>query len=331
MASPLAGATATERLLTGSYVIGRYLWVLLWPAKLTVDYSPNEITRVASLGDLRALLGLGVLTAYAAAVVLTARRSPVACWMLVAVAAIFAPAANVAFPIGTIMAERLMYLPVLALLLPLSLGLWKLAAMASRPWLAYGLAVLLALGYAGRTRARNEDWRSDETLFRSALQASPQSAMANKNYASILQQSGRVGEAIPLAENAIRIVPDFPDAHLVLGNCYHNVDRYRDAEKQYRKTLELVPGHASAHLNLGATYLFLKQPENALRELDAALALQPNLDTAWFNKVHALVDLGRLDDAERTLQEAVARFPNRAQEAPARQKVDAARSRQQRR
>ncbi len=328
MASPLGGAGFVDRLLTGSYVMARYVGLLLWPAKLSVDYSPDQITRVSSLADPRAWLGLGVLVACGVGIVVTARRSPIVCFALVTALVVFAPASNIPFAIGTIMAERLMYLPALALCVPLALGLWSLRRWTKSHALGVSLAVGLALAYSARTWVRNRDWRNEETLFRAALAASPRSAMSHKNLAAVLQKEGRNEEAIPLAEQAIRILDEFPDAHYVLGNCYFMTQRHAEAVKQFQATLALVPDHASAHMNLGATYHVMGRYAQALQEFDAAIKLDPGMALAWFNRVHTLVALGRLDEAERALDEAMRRFPNSAGEADARAKIDAARQAQ---
>src|SRR5207249_4153162 len=128
-------------------------------------------------------------------------------------------------------------------------GLWSLQRWTKSRALGMSLAVALALAYGTRTWVRNRDWRNEETLFRAALAASPRSAMAHKNLAAVLQKEGRNEEAIPLAEQAIRILDEFPDAHYVLGNCYFMTQRHAEAVKQFQATLALVPDHASAHMN----------------------------------------------------------------------------------
>ncbi len=325
MASPLGAAGFLERLHTGSYVIARYVWLLVWPAKLSVDYSPNEITLVTSGEDPRALLGLGLILAYAAAIALMVKRSRVTSFSLAAAAIILAPGANIFFPVGTIMAERLMYLPVLALCVPLALAIWHGNQRLKRAGLTLILILLVLIGYSARTVLRNKDWKNEETLFRTALAASPRSAMAHKNLASVLHQKGMYDQAIPLAERAIEILPKFPDAHLVLGNCYFMKGRWAEAETAYRNTLSLVPDHASAHLNLGAAYHVTGHFPEALAMFNKAISLDPRLDLAWFNRVHTLVALYRLDEAKMALEAATQRFPDHPAAPDARAKIERAR------
>jgi len=324
MASPLGDASFIERLLTGGYVIARYMWVLVFPLKLTVDYSPNEITLIDSFLDPRGLLGLSVLVMYGLVILLTLRRAPFISFSLLATAIILAPGANIFFPVGTIMAERLMYLPVLALCIPLAIGLWIFHLRLKKSWLTLILLIGVLSAYGVRTYDRNNDWKNEETLFTSALAASPKSAMAHKNLASVLHEKGRYEEAIDLAETAVKIVPEFPDAYLILGNCYFMIHRYRDAETAYRKAIALVPDHASAHLNLGAAYHVTGHFTEALTMFNRAIELDPRLDLAWFNRIHTLISLGYIEQAESAYQQAIQRFPDHPAEVEARAKLERA-------
>ena len=324
MASPLGEASFIERLLTGGYVIARYMWVLVFPLKLTVDYSPNEITLVDSFLDPRGLVGLSVLVIYGAAILFTLRRARYISFVLLSAAIILAPGANILFPVGTIMAERLMYLPALALCIPLAIGLWEFHLRLKRSWLTLILLIGVLAAYSVRTYDRNKDWKNEETLFTSALAASPKSAMAHKNLASVLHERGRYEEAIDLAETAVHIVPEFPDAYLILGNCYFMIHRYRDAETAYRKAIALVPDHASAHLNLGAAYHVTGHFPEALGMFNRAIELDPRLDLAWFNRIHTLISLGYIEQVESAYQQAIQRFPDHPAASEARAKLERA-------
>lgn len=308
MASPLVGATFGERLLTGSYVLARYLGLTLWPGPLSVDYSPDQITRLSSVADPRSLLGLTVLAGWAIATVWTARRAPRTAFWLVTAAVVMAPAANILFPIGTIQADRLMYLPLLAIVVPLG-ELWG-RLWESRRGLAWALAVIVSGALATRTVLRNQDWRSDETLYRSALAASPRSAMAHKNLAAVLQEQGQNEQAAELAKRAIATVEAFPDAWLTLGNAYVGLGRNAEAVEAYHRTLALRADHASAHTNLAAALFFLGDTPGALEESLLGLQYDADQPIGWYNRVHFLAAAGRAAEAEQTLAEAVRRYPD---------------------
>lgn len=309
MASPLAADPGfLDRLFTGSYVLARYLGLTLWPGPLSNDYSPDQITKLTSLADPRAVLGLVVLAGWFAAIAKTASRAPRTAFWMAAAAIVMAPAANILFPIGTIQADRLMYLPLLGIVAPLAeaWGTWH----ARQPQAARAVAAMVVIALTARTVSRTADWRTDERLYRSALAASPRSAMAHKNLAAVLQDQGRNEEAAALAKTAVDTVPTFPDAWLTLGSAYVGLGRNRDAIAAYRRVIALRSDHPSAHTNLAAALFFEGDTEGALRE--SLLGLQCDVDQpiGWYNRVHFLVAAGRLAEAEQTLAEAVRRYPD---------------------
>lgn len=321
MASPLAGgATAVERLFTGSYVLGRYLWLSLWPGPLSVDYSPDQIPRLETLFDLRTLFGLAVLAGWAGllAVAVRRRRPAVAFWLL-AGALLLLPASNLLFPIGTIMADRLVYLPLLAVLVPVA-ELWG-GARRRWPRRAVALAVVGVLLLAGRTVVRNRDWRDEATLFAAAVHTSPRSAMAHKNLAAVRYDEGRYDEAARLASAALEILPAFPDAWLVLGNCQFAQGDPAAAVESFERCLALRADHASAHTNLAAALFFRGDTAGAVRESELGLAADPAQPTGWYNRVHYLVAAGQLAAAQATLDEAVRRDPDSDQRAEAEERL----------
>ena len=116
--NPLVGADFWTARLTAVKVLGKYLWLLFWPARLSCDYSFNQIPLFSwNLGrweDWQALIALAVYTAAAALAVYSYRRSRPVFFLIGFFFAAMAPTANLFLLIGTIMAERLLYLPSVA-------------------------------------------------------------------------------------------------------------------------------------------------------------------------------------------------------------------------
>ena len=68
----------------------------------------------------------------------------------------------------------------------------------------------------------------------------------------MLAQIGRTAEAIPAYRRAIRIAPDYPEAHNNLANVYQMAGELEEAVASYRAALRLRPQYAEAHRNLGS-------------------------------------------------------------------------------
>ena len=94
------------------------------------------------------------------------------------------PVSNLVLRVGTIMAERFLYLPLVGfaacLAWGIARGLRPLVSRLARRGIADQLAwaalcIALCLPYVARTAARNRDWRDSIALFRATIETSPRS------------------------------------------------------------------------------------------------------------------------------------------------------------
>src|SRR6266404_4988933 len=107
--NPLAHVALLARLATALVVLGEYGSVLAVPLRLSADDSFNQVPVVHSLADPRLVGTTAVILALALALGAARRRMPVL--PFAALFFVFALTSNVCFPIGTIKAERMLYLP----------------------------------------------------------------------------------------------------------------------------------------------------------------------------------------------------------------------------
>jgi hypothetical protein len=211
--NPIVGAPFWTAKLTAVSVAARYLQLLVWPAHLSNDYSYAQIPPAnGTPGDWIACLVIGILAI--ATVVLCIRRCiwgfPLAFAFIT-----FLPASNLLFSSGTIMAERLMYLPsagfaILAAAMIFAGG--RRLGSAALPWITIAI-ILVAL--TGRTWIRNQDWHDDLTLWTSAVSASPSSVKAHRALAEALYDAdsthANLAEVIAEAERSVDLVAALPD------------------------------------------------------------------------------------------------------------------------
>uniref|UniRef100_Q01TY2 Tetratricopeptide TPR_2 repeat protein n=1 Tax=Solibacter usitatus (strain Ellin6076) TaxID=234267 RepID=Q01TY2_SOLUE len=167
--NPLLSADFLTGRATALLVLGKYLWLLVFPVALSPDYSYNQIP-LASWTSPAVLAPLAICIAIAALTLAAFRtRKHVfffAAFFLVALA----PVANIFILIGTIMGERLLYLPVMAFAACLAVAIHRFAR--HRYALPAAVGVFCTL-YAARTFARNRDWHDEISLWSSAAQVSP--------------------------------------------------------------------------------------------------------------------------------------------------------------
>lgn len=221
--NPIAGADFLTGELTAIKVVGYYLVLLVWPARLSCDYSYNQIHRFgwtwSDPQDLHAWVALAALLGLLALSALAWRRNRPVFFFMAFFAIMFLPTSNLLITIGTIMAERLLYLPLvgfvgaLAMLLSRRPEDWpRLNTVASRGVIALAAVGIIA-GLATRTFLRNEDWRDELTLWSSAARTCPDSYKVYKGMSTAIRfvdsRGDRIDEAIAWAERGLAVI----DAH----------------------------------------------------------------------------------------------------------------------
>lgn len=157
--------------LTGIAGLADAVRLLFFPLHLSIDYSPLERTAVTSVGDARFLAGAFALAAWVALVVVAWRaRRPVEAMGVAWIGLAYSPVANLVFPIGVYVAERLLYLPSAGLALAFGAAVRDLRP---RP-LAILLGVLVTAGGV-RSALRVPVFRDNVTAARALLRDAPHS------------------------------------------------------------------------------------------------------------------------------------------------------------
>lgn len=197
--NPIAFSEGMEKWLTILYIHFQYLWVQLWPATLSCDYSMACVPMVSSLADPRNLLTLLTYAGLVTYLVLALRSRRWHGVLLVSLSWYlipFVPASQVLFQPGTVIAERVLYIPSIGVCFIASwllFAAWRRGHLSRRTFLVVCLLLLVAC--SARTLARNPDWDSQMSLFEAASQACPGSGKARFNWAAELEMAHREEEA----------------------------------------------------------------------------------------------------------------------------------------
>jgi tetratricopeptide (TPR) repeat protein len=210
--NPLTRAGFWTARLTAVKIMPRYLWLTVWPQKLSCDYSYRQIS--LARGSIEDCLAWLVMAAAVAAMAVLFRRNRVAFFFAGFAFVAFLPTANLLFPIGTIMAERFLYLPSVGLIACLVLALYGAGRSARRA--APIVLCLMAAGFCMRTWARNLDWHDDLTMAAAAVQTSPDSFKTHYLLAQALYESdpshSQLDREINEAEASLAILDTLPDS-----------------------------------------------------------------------------------------------------------------------
>lgn len=289
-----------ERLATGLGLVVRYAGLLLFPVSLSADYSGPVIAAETSLAAPRPLAGLAILAACAAlAAIPLIRRArdttpessgggaTVASFAALLFLLPYLIISNLPFRIGTVLGERLIYLPSAGFCLFLGFMIGRFTGdLAARPAeqrrrLALAIVGVLVAAYGTRTWARCLDWRDDETLFTAAIQARPLSPRAHFIVGKIEGGRGELDSAHRRLDRTLELFPAHSAALFEKGVLYAQSNRFDDAEAMFRRTLSISPSFADAQYNHGAALRRLRRVDEAERALRKAVLWNPELSRAW--------------------------------------------------
>jgi Flp pilus assembly protein TadD len=290
--------------LTQPPAIVHYLRLSFWPHPLIFDY--GSALAPQSLGTLTcALVIVGLIAATAWALV----NRPALGFLGASFFAILAPSSSIV-PVATeTMAEHRMYLPLIPVVVLVVIGTYRWLGRGALPF-----CLALAAVLAGATWQRNEVFRSEEGIWRDTVDKRPDNERAHNNLGFALRKiPGRLNEAIAQYEEALRLKPDYVEAHYDLGNALISAGRAPEAIAQYGEALRLQPDIFAAHSNLGNALMSVGRTPEAITQYEEALRLRPDDARIHFNLALALLRTpGRTNEAVTHLEEVVRLQPGNA-------------------
>ena len=335
--NPLMAADFWTARITAIKALGLGLWKMCWPQHLSADYSYNQIPlfrwKLGDWQDWQAILALAVCLAAASVAAWGFRRAKPVFFLIGFTFAALAPTANLLLRIGTIFAERFLYLPAVGVAGLAALGLSRILRKRST---LVGVAILVAAALAARTWLRNEDWRDERALFTAVTEDSPASAKGHYLLASMTITSDRrlVDQALAQGLQAVEIVKPLPDAeseggaYYVTGMCQRlkGDDAATPAARAewYRQALEsllraraidtvqreregagaVLTDNVPAYLELGRVYERLGRTEDAISALRFGRSLHPMAEISEeLSAIYA--GMGDMPGAARSLVEGV--------------------------
>jgi len=321
--NPLAMLDMPSRVLAGLQVALRYLGLAFWPLHLSYDYSFDQITLVTSLADFRAWAVLLAWGLVAAALIWAYRAAAELFFAMGFYVVTFSVVSNVLVPIGTILGERLLYLPSVGFCLALALFAWRLAQRlplspeAARAAFGAAFAIVVVL-HGARTTERNPDWRSQSRLYLHDVEVVPNSTKALGNAGAILVNQEKHEEALELLLRGLEIYPQNEKASMMAGFAYTALGRDDDAMHRYDDALHYGVKDATVYNNLG--FILVDRgtdPQRGVRLLEKAVQLAPKNPEYLDSLGWGYFKVGRLEKAREKLQQSLEIQP-KGPSAPAR-------------
>ena len=337
------------RVLNYNYIYCLNVWLLICPEWLCFDWSMGCIPLITTY-DKRLffilifwlVFGSLVASTFSPSEDKSLRHSIMGLAILVVP---FLPASNIFFNVGFVLAERTLYIPSAGYCLLLALGLQKLCNRVPVQYALLAFTVLISLFFA-RSWTRSVEWKTETSLFRSALHVCPLNAKVHYNIAKNAADAGNTTLALYEYEEALRLNPNYSQAMNNLGNLLKDQGKYSEAETLFKRAIELQEDFATAWMNLGIVLSALKRYNESEESYSMALSHrtkypdclynlgvlyleQRNYDKAlkawenatrqrrmhrraWTNMILLLDDLGMREEALNTAHQALKFLPDDA-------------------
>lgn len=262
-----------ERIATALYVFLKYLSLMFFPVHLSADYSFNQLTIYKSMFQLIPLLGLLIFSAIVFFPLVSRNRYRIFSIACVIFLFPYLLVSNIIFPIGTIMGERLMYLPSAGFALALGTILYRLYNKHTST--AIAITVSLILLFTIRTVTRNKDWYDDFAIFSAALKTSPKSAKVHTNLGFLhgLRGDKKTGEQY--YRSALAIFPDYDAALSGLGKNLYDQLRFQESALMYERAVKVKPEDSIKYYDFGIVLSKLSRTDKAINIMSEAIRLSP--------------------------------------------------------
>jgi protein O-mannosyl-transferase len=227
-----------ERWMTSGRVFLRYIRLVLVPVDIAGDYDFNSIP-IAKLGDWDAWLGLVLMGVLVGLAWSQRRRNWVVSFGLLFTIIAFIPTSNLIMPISILMAERLLYLPMIGISLAAAVIFAGISEIRIQKLVAAGCLVTALL----LCWAHNYVWRNDFTFYRNMVRVEPDNAKGRLGYGFALVEAGMTAEAAEELEAGLRIIPDSPALMSTLALTKMTPGSCAEARPLLNRALQINPNH----------------------------------------------------------------------------------------
>jgi hypothetical protein len=202
--NPMVRSVGSERVLMPLVLLGRYTQLLFFPLHLSIDYSGRTISWHASANDPYLFLGIAAAFVWGVGTFVSWRkRNWVMLFCLLGLAISYGMIGNIVALIGTIFADRLMYLPSAFFVLIAAIALPRFS-----PKLVAPIVTAAAVLGIARTYTYARLWNDPPALYAETVRVHP---LCERGYAllwTVYQKREDYAAALAIAHRAKQADPD---------------------------------------------------------------------------------------------------------------------------
>ena len=308
--SELIGLGWGARLLTALSLWPTYARLMLMPWRLTVDYAPGVLVPGTGVRP-DVILGAMILVAMCGVAVRSWRAAPwaafAAAWMVVTIL----PVSNLVVASGTVLGERTLYLPSVAVAIVVAGALAHVGthhpALLRQAWV--GVAVVVT-AFMIRSALRNPSWFDSFTVMNTLALEHPESWRSHRSRAEGLVRAGELDAALEEYEEALALVPLDYSLLSEVGEVYLRQRRWPRAEELLATAVTTDPDRPTAYRLLAQLYLVAGDGRKAHGTALAGLARWGTDRQLWALVSESYVVKGDLLAAVRAREAALGADPS---------------------
>lgn len=268
--NPLINLSSFDRLINAWRLLGKYISLTILPFPLSTDYSFSQIDLIAGFSlTFAQFFDLTLVTLFFISIFICLKRASLNAFWPAWFFCGFAFTSNLFFPIGTIFAERLAFIPTLGVLGFVISVLDKIKPVRN---ILIFYAVFLSIG----TILQNRFWKDDFSLYSRQIVVSPDSAKTQANFALLLVKKNNWEQAAEHFLLAIKIYPQYVGALHGLATTYFQRQLWAESEVWLKRALEVNPDFQPSLEALARLYLNTGRYDLADKIIEQALTINPN-------------------------------------------------------
>jgi len=325
----------TINFMTMVKILASYVKLMFLPFHLSADYT---IAPVLSVSDTSFITSLTLLASVGFIIFkminttvslhVLYKDQMYGMFMLCFFAALL-PVLNI-IPIGHIMADRYLYLPVAGfctaisgLLLRGAITQFLVNKQEKFPVYNYNilsnyafvipLIAVICIFFTARTVLRNRNWQNEYAFWTKILREQPQNYDAHNNLGNYFYKQGALDRAIYELEEAVRLKKNYPEGHNSLGTMYIDKGLIDKAILEYVEAVKYRPIFPQAYYNLGNAYIKKGLVDDSIAFFNKAISQGMYNPQVFNNLGSAYMKKGMVDEAVSQYQRALSVYKDFAE------------------
>lgn len=326
--NPLNYVSAIERIATGLKILILYLIKVVFPFHLSADYSFNQIS-ITNFNNALTIIG-GIFLFMAFGFWLYSFFKSKKLFIALSLALLpYLITSNLIMPIGTIMAERLMYTSIAGIILTIviiynryfdsedTIGKYELSStevsrkikrlnkqsvsIMVRRWTFFLVSSFWLLAFSIRTFTRNFAWRNQYNLFTITAKTSPNSVLMRSNAGAVYILAGDLAKGKEESQTAYQIYDKYGANIYNLGLIALMENDPETAKMWLEKTIEVADYYSLAYWALAKFYYYNDQYQQ-LEELIDKYPTKTNHSSIQLYYVLGLIEQNQIEQALQLIE-----------------------------